>query len=297
MPAADPPRFIDLRIDWLLQYAPETSLFGPEARERAARDLPRIEGYLGSTAMAVLAIGRDPEDWARRSDPWRALDDLIARAEAEFSGRLLIGPDDLSRWRDDPHGLTWGLLEITGLESLITTDADLERLPALFERGVRVFQTGALSVERVRSLLGVLLSLDGGPRPSIDLAGMSREVMDETLDWFEAEPERARRVIPFRSHGPIDDEAKRLRALGGFAGLGVSSRSFDSAEALRLAIDALGDGVGLATDAFGGGEPLSGVETVPDLQGWAIKAFGIDRARAILRGNAEAWVAAIMGSE
>ena len=136
----EPPRMIDLRVDWLAQYAPDTALLGPEARDLAARDLPRIEGYLGATSLAVLALGRCNADWLRRDDPWRSLDDLIARAEAEFAGRLLYGPDDLARWRDDPHGLTWGVLAVAGFDALVRSPADLDRLPALFARGVRVFQ-------------------------------------------------------------------------------------------------------------------------------------------------------------
>ena len=53
---------------------------------------------LSATSAAVPSCYRRAADWARQADPWAALGALIARVEAEFSGRLLIGPDDHARW-------------------------------------------------------------------------------------------------------------------------------------------------------------------------------------------------------
>src|SRR5436305_9674385 len=133
-----PPRLIDLHTDWLLQYAPETTTFGPGLYEEVARRLGQADGYLQGTSAAVLSCYRRAEDWARQADPWAALGQLIARLEAEFPGRLLIGPDDLARCLDDRDGLCWGVIGIEGFDALVRAPADLARLPGLFARGVRL---------------------------------------------------------------------------------------------------------------------------------------------------------------
>src|SRR5215210_5651507 len=135
-----PPRLIDLHADWLLQYAPETTLFDPGLYAGVSGRLGQAEGYLSATWAAVLACYRDAEDWARQADPWAALGGLITRIEAEFAGRLLIGPEDHGCWRDDARGLCWGVLGVEGFDALVRTPGDLDRLPRLFERGVRLFQ-------------------------------------------------------------------------------------------------------------------------------------------------------------
>src|SRR5215210_7249184 len=135
-----PPRLIDLHTDWLLQYAPETTLFDPALYAGVSERLGQVEGYLSATGAAVLACYRNAEDWARQADPWAALGQLLTRNEAEFAGRLLIGPDDHGRWRDDPRGLCWGVIGVEGFDALVRTADDLDRLPRLVERGVRLFQ-------------------------------------------------------------------------------------------------------------------------------------------------------------
>ena len=130
------PRLIDLHIDWLCQYAPETNLFGPKTGDIASIDLRQSEFYMSVTSAAVISLSRDAEDWSRQSDPWRSLGELIARVEAEFSGRILIGPDDAARWRDDSDGLTWAVIGVEGWDFLVRTARDLDHLAGLFERGV-----------------------------------------------------------------------------------------------------------------------------------------------------------------
>src|SRR4051794_29416527 len=102
-------RLIDLHTDWLLQYAPETTVFDPALYPRIPQRLPQAEGYLSGTSAAVLSCYRNADDWSRQPEPWQALGSLIARAEAEFSGRLLCGPADVARWDDDLDGLCWGM--------------------------------------------------------------------------------------------------------------------------------------------------------------------------------------------
>ncbi len=103
-----PLRLIDLHTDWLLQYAPETTIYDPALYDGVTRRLGQIEGYLQGTSAAVMSCYRRAEDWTRYADPWAALGLLITRIEAEFPGRLLLGPDDSTRWRAEPEALLLG---------------------------------------------------------------------------------------------------------------------------------------------------------------------------------------------
>ena len=167
---------------------------------------------------------------------------MIARYEAEFSGRTLHGPDDAARWLAEPEhdSLCWGILGIEGLDFLIREQGDLDRLPALFDRGVRVFQlaNGSLPggdrglTDLELSLLDALANLapppdKPGPRPVIDLAGLNHRSTANALSWFEADTGRSDRLPLLCSCGGIEfsglthDILARLRALGGLVGLGV----------------------------------------------------------------------------
>src|SRR5438128_658734 len=106
------PRLIDLHIDWLLQYVGEATIFDHADYPRAVDRLGQAEGYLETTWAGVVACYRSASDWNRRTEPWPALTDLLCRIEAEFCGRLLIGPDDFSRWKDDATGLTWAIIGV-----------------------------------------------------------------------------------------------------------------------------------------------------------------------------------------
>lgn len=263
-----PMRLVDLHTDWILQYAPETTVFDPALYPGVPGRLSQAEGYLQGTGIAVLSCYRKAEDWARQADPWGALGDLIARIEAEFCGRLLIGPDDLARCLDDAEGLCWGVIGVEGFDSLVREPADLERLPVLFERGVRVFQpsylaTGALAgssapgddrglTDLGRSFLEALADLGGesaGPRPLLDLAHLNPKAAAEVLAWFEADDDRPSRVIPVYSHGALRHEGfdspraitlenlGRLRELGGVIGFSVGPPFYTTADQLRAGIE------------------------------------------------------------
>lgn len=298
-----PPRLIDLHTDWLLQYAPETDLYDEATALRASGAISQAEGYLGATSAAVIALYRDAEDWARRPDPWRALGDLLARAEAEFSGRILIGLDDLARWRDDPDGLTWAVLGVEGFDFLIRDRADLNRLPDLFARGVRVFQPiygpssplgGSSAPRDERTLTGLgrdfleaILALSPqavGPRPALDLAHMNPATCSDVLDWFEADSSRSRRVVPLYSHGALAHEGfpgpraitaanlARLRALGGTVGFGVSPPFYESPDQLRRGIEAA------AAMAFKGRPGYEGIALGTDFLGVSRTLPGLRQA-------------------
>lgn len=329
-----PPRLIDLHCDWLLQYAGETTVFDPALYGGVEARLGQAEGYLQGTSAAVLACYRRADDWARQADPWRALGDLIARLEAEFPGRLLIGADDHARWNDDPDGLCWGVVGVEGFDALIRAPADLDRLPALFERGVRVFQPvytarnalGGSSVpgddrgltELGRSFLGVLHDLPGsdrGPRPALDLAHLNDLSMAGVLAWFEADSARIRRVVPLYSHGALrvggiegsraiaPENLARLRALGGV--MGFTPAFYPDGEALKAGIEAaaaipfLGragfEGMALATDFLGVDRNPPGFGQVESVSSWVVSAFPLETARALIEGNARTVLARLSG--
>jgi membrane dipeptidase len=244
-------RIIDLRCDWLRQYASETSLDNTPRADEVLRGVARLDGYLTGTTAAVLVCHRSADDWARRPERWRSLNELITRYESEFAGRLLIGPDDVARWHDEgPDGLCWGMLGVAGFDALIRSPEDLDHLAGLFERGVRVFQpveSGSSVLagsahpgddrglsELGRSFLARLAELPGGgaecPRPIVDLAGLNSRSMAEVIK-FGTEGALTGRLLFFYSHGALsregsaapgalsDDNLVALRAVGGVIGL------------------------------------------------------------------------------
>ncbi len=244
-------RLIDLHCDWARQYAAEVCRPGATDLAAVRSRLGQVEGYLSGTALAVLCCGQDARAGADPQASWLALGEQITRYEAEFPGRLLLGSQDVERWKAEPaEGLCWGMLKIGGLDDLVRTTGDLDRLPGLFHRGVRFFQVvanspGALTAPADgtggltalgRGLLEGLEALaraagPAGPRPVVDVAAMSARATSDVLSWFESDPERADRLLLVRSHGTIataarsaetglsDVNLKRLRALGGVVGL------------------------------------------------------------------------------
>ncbi len=267
----EPMRLIDLHCNWALQYACESSQYEAEHYTDIPSQVGQVDGYLMGTAAVVLACGRRPADWAVQADPWRTLGDMIARYEAEFSGRLLLGPDDVERWCADlPDGLCWGVLGIEGFDSLIREPRDLDHLSGLFERGVRVFQlvqSGSTALggaamagderrlgDLGRSFLETLYALapaagQPGPKPVVDLANLNGQSTSDALAWFEEDGARPERLILVRSCGALDpgdrqgngglarQDLARLRALGGVIGLSVGADAFPTHEDLRAGIE------------------------------------------------------------
>jgi membrane dipeptidase len=320
-------RLIDLHVDWLLQYAPETVVFGPSHYPGMGAKIGQVDGYLQSTRAAILACYRTADDWASQADPWSALGQQITRIEAEFAGRLLIGPDDFDRWREDRDGLTWGMIGVEGFDSLIQSTDDLARLPRLFERGVRLFQpvytsTSLLGGSSVagddrgltdlgRNFLDALLDLQPdsrGPRPIFDLAHLNPSAASDALSWFEADPSRPQRVIPVYSHGTLIhagfdspraitlENLTRLRALGGFLGLGISPPFFRGVEQVRAAFEAVAaipfegrighEGIAIGTDFLGVSQTLPGLGNAAEVVDWVQKTFDRPIAKALLHENA-----------
>ena len=320
-------RLIDLHTDWLLQYTPETTVYDPSLYEGVSARLPQAEGYLQGTRAAILSCYRRADDWAKQADPWAALAALITRIEAEFPGRLLADRDDYIRFLDDPDGLCWGVIGIEGFDALVRSPADLERLPQLFRRGVRLFQpsympSGGLAgcsqpgddrglTDLGRAFLEALAdigSVPEAPRPILDLAHLNPRSISEVLDWFEADEARPGRLLPAYSHGTpwhegFDspraitlDSLRRLRALGGCIGMGVSPPFFQSRDQVKAAIEQaaslpfLGqpgyEGIAIGTDFLGVDQVLDGLGDVPAILAWLEASFPAEVAALLIEGNA-----------
>lgn len=333
MPRPDRP--IDLHCDWILQYAEETTVFDPALYEGVKARVPQSEGYLTGTSAAVLSCYRRVADWARQDEPWKALAEIITRYEAEFSGRLLLGPDDHARWQDEDD-LCWGVLGVEGFDRLVRAPADLPRLATLFERGVRVFQPvysaenalgGSSADGDVRGLtplghafLETLAGLAGskpGPLPALDLAHMNPTAAAEVLAWFETKPERTQSLIPIYSHGTVRypgfehpraitlENATRLRALGGVIGFSVGPPFFTDSEEIRHAIEAVAalpflgnpgyEGIAMGTDFLGVARTLPGLGNIEEVSHWVTATFSKEAARAILTTNALSLIGRLTG--
>jgi len=310
-------RLIDLHTDWPLQYAEESTVYGPGLYPGVAARVGQGAGYLQATSAAIVSCYRRPADWARHPDPWPALDALIARIEAEFAGRVLRDPVDLGRWDDDPGGLAWAMIGVEGFDSLIRDEAGLDRLPGLVRRGVRLFQPtyGSASVlagsaeagderglldlgRRFLDRLAGLADPDRGPRPVVDLAHLNPTATAGVLDWFESDPDRPRRLSIASSHGAPShdgdpspraitlDNLARLRALGGTIGVGVSPPFYHDPSQVKAGIEAA------AALPFRGRAGYEGIAVGTDF-------LGVDATLPGL-GNAEevtAWVGASFPAE
>jgi len=315
------PRLIDLHCDWPLQYAAESTDFDPALYPGVAGRVGQAAGYLQDCSASVVACYRRAEDWSTRPDPWAALGALVARVEAEFPGRILAEPADLGRWDDDPGGPCWAVLGVEGFDALVRAPADLDRLPNLFDRGVRVFQPtygpeGVLAgssapgdgrglADLGRDFLRILADLarpDGGPRAALDLAHLNPSAMSDVLDWFEADAGRPSRLVPLYSHGALRHDGfdspraiapanlRRLRALGGVAGFGVGPPFYHSTDSLKAGIEAAA-----ATPHPGnpgGGPGYAGLGVGTDFLGVDRTLPGLGAAGAVLR-----WFAAAFGPD
>jgi membrane dipeptidase len=289
-----PPRLTDLHCDWLAQYAGETNLFETPGPDDLTGRESRLDGYLSGAAAAVLVCGHGARNWAPHHDPWRSLYDLIARYESEFAGRLLLGTDDVKRWLEEPpDGLCWGMLGVAGFDSLIREPADLDRLPALFERGIRVFQLlasgssllggsadpgddrglaelGRLFLARIGELAG---GAEPGPRPIVDLAHLNPRSMSEVLKFAGSEGSLGGRLLLLYSHGAICHEGfatpralshenlVALRACGGVIGLTPGPPYHRTPVELRRAFETA------ASVPFNGNEGFEGLGVGTDFLG------------------------------
>ena len=159
-------RLIDLHCNWALQYTDETSQYPASLYRDVGTRLGQVDGYLTGTGVTVLTCGRRAADWAKQPDAWTTIAEMITRYEAEFSGRLLIRPDDILRRDAEPaEAICWGVLGIEGFDFLVRTPDDLDRLPvcsiAEFESFSSSRQKPVSSVaQRSRSMIGACPNWD-----------------------------------------------------------------------------------------------------------------------------------------
>lgn len=319
-------RLVDLHCNWLLQYAGESTLFGPDVADFASPRRRRLDGYLQGVSVAVLVCARSPADWAAQSDRGQALGTLITRYEAEFAGRLLFGPDDFDR-RDESlrrGGLCYGVLGLGGVDQIVREPADAGLLEGLFERGVRVFQlvngsgglvngsggplAGARDEDRGLSSLGreclarlaALAPQASGPRPILDLAGMSPVAIRETLGWISEHSDRVDRLpVMYGRATPGDrflgdsESLTALRAVGGVVGIAPPSLE-SGADALKSAIDRVAQtpflgqsgcrGIAVGADLFGAESVPPGLANVARVLNWLTKTFDRETALELAQG-------------
>ncbi len=328
-------RLIDLHMNWLLQYATESVVFDPALYPSIKPRLPQLAAYLQTCRAAIVSCHRAPEDWARQNEPWKALGELITRLEAEFSGRLLIDFDDFARFQDDRDSLTWGMIGVEGFDFLVRSSQDLKHLSALFDRGVRVFQPvslennalgGSLAEGDHRGLTDVgfaflekLLEVSTeGPRPILDITGLSLAATSDALAWFEADSTRSKRVLIAQTHGVVADPVlasvssarrdnlTRLRALGGFVGLSIAPPFVSSPGQLEQMIHTMAsipfegrvgfEGIAIGTGFLELPETLNGLANADEVVAWFQKAFDRAVAKDLLHDNALMLIAQAVGS-
>jgi membrane dipeptidase len=309
-------RLVDLQCDWLRQYATEMTLYERSLYPEIPGRVGRLDGYLLGTSLAVLVCARKPVDWSKQPDAWSALGLMISRYEAEFAGRIIRDAADVARWRSSPaDGLCWGVLGVAGFDFLVRDAGDLDRMPGLFERGVRVFQPvaserGVLGGSAVpgddrgltdlgRAFLGQLAELSAGgdarPRPILDLAGMNAATMADILRWFETGPASSGRLPIAVSHGTdgyraVLDRSSRdarnlsdVRARGGVIGLTPGLPGCETPEEWKRLIDAIAD---VPDDGPAG---HFGIAVGSDLLGVDHVAAGLASAREITRTLGQAF--------
>lgn len=322
-------RLIDLHCNWASQYACESTQYDPALYADVRGRLSQVDGYLSGVADAVLYCGRRPEDWSVQADPWRTLGEMIARYEAEFSGRILHGPNDAARWLAEPQDETicWGVLAVEGLLRLVAEPADLipNRLFWLFNRGVRVFQLGGGAVaaadgaraDLIRQVLDGLEALapdpgQASPRPVVDLAGLDAESAALVLSWFEENPTRCDRLLLVRSlegvgpAGLSEANLSRLRALGGVVGLGIGPPFLLAPEELRESIERIAavpfrgrtgyEGIGIGTMFLELERTVPSLADAAEICAWLKANYPSQTALSLAEGNARTFLLRASGA-
>ncbi len=302
-------RLIDLRIAWLRQYAGESAGLDPALAPVVAGRLGQVDGYFSAVAAAVVIVGPSQADPAlATADPRVGLIGLLPRVEAEFAGRLLIGPADARRWQSDPGPLSWALI---GVDELDRLGPDPDFLRALFARGVRLFRAAGLSdpIRLITSLENLTPPPgEAGPRPIVDLEGLDAAGLDDAIAWWEADPARIARVLPLFAHAwPAPDLLGRLRAIGAVVALPVGPPAFAAPDDLRLAIETaaaipfLGrpgpEGLAIATDFLGVDSTLSGLGSAGAVARWLRRNVDPPTAALLTSATARRLLLAAIGAD
>ncbi len=188
---------------------------------------------------------------------------------------------------------------------MVAADAEPPgRLPALFDRGVRVFSPSDSTPEFLARLSE--LSRPGGPRPILDLARADPAVMGEILDWFEADGMRAGRILLLnRDESSWPGGLARLRALGGTVAVRICSPARGSADEIRGAIEAIAAvpfrgepgyrGIAIATGFLETNSTVPGLGNAGEVVEWVVRTFDPATARLLIRENALKLIEAMAG--
>jgi membrane dipeptidase len=303
-------RLVDLHCDWLRQYATETTLYDGRLYPEVPGRVGRLDGYLLGTSLTVLVCARKPGEGAGQVEGWGTLGLMLARYEAEFAGRIIRDAGDVARWRSSPpDGLCWGLLGVAGFDGLVRNADDLDRLPGLFARGVRMFQpiAGSAGVlggtsepgddrgltDLGRAFLGRLAGLsaddEAGPRPILDLAGMNAATMAGAFRWLDEDPSSRGKLLLASSHGTAGYRSlfeassadvrnlHELRSRGGVIGLTPGLPGCETVEELKALVDLI------AGIPFPGRDSEEGIAIGSDLLGVDRPLPGLESARGIAR--------------
>jgi membrane dipeptidase len=303
-------RLVDLHCDWLRQYATETTLYDGRLYPEVPGRVGRLDGYLLGTSLTVLVCARKPGEAAGQPESWSTLGLMLARYEAEFAGRLIRDAGDVARWRSSPpDGLCWGLLGVAGFDGLIRAADDLDRLPALFARGVRMFQpiAGSAGVlggssepgddrgltDLGRAFLGRVAGLaavdEAGPRPILDFAGMNAATMADAFRWLDEDLSSRGKLLVASSHGTAGYRAlfeassgdvrnlHELRSRGGVIGLTPGLPGCETVDELKALVDLV------AGIPFEGRDTSDGIAIGSDLLGVEKPLPGMESARGIAR--------------
>jgi membrane dipeptidase len=262
------PRLVDLGIAWLDQYRRDLGLDGPDP------PIGRLDGYLGATRLAWLRVAEAEH---------------LTRLEAEFCGRLLLGPDDWRRFETEPEdgSLTWGVPVAQGAP-----------LGALLDRGVRVWRVGDVSELEAIEALRVERRV---PCVGVDLGALDAAALAASLDWLEA---GSRRVEPLFVGSTAEvslSSLERLRSLG--ATFGLELAAYASVDALAEAIEALAAlpspgahpfaGLGLATAYLNPRSVAPELVPAERLVGWVMTRFGPEAGEWLVRRSGLEWIRAV----
>jgi membrane dipeptidase len=303
-------RLVDLHCDWLRQYATETTLYDGRLYPEVPGRVGRLDGYLLGTTLTVLVCARKPAEGAGQPEHWGTLGLMLARYEAEFAGRIIREAGDVSRWRSSPpDGLCWGLLGVAGFDGLVRGADDLDRLPALFARGVRMFQPIAgsggvlggssepgddrglsdLGRAFLQRLAGLAADGEAGPRPILDLAGMNAATMADAFRWLDEDASSRGKLLLAASHGTagyrglLEASSADLRSLeelrlrGGVIGLTPGLPGCETVEELKALVDRIA-GIPVSDQ-----DTPEGIAIGSDLLGVESPLPGMESARGIAR--------------
>ena len=297
-------RLADLSIDWLRQYAGETTLPDPSEGADAVRPrLGQLDGYLTTTAVALAWFGPS----IGSVNPIAEAGASMARIEAEFAGRLLVDRDDLARFDLEPaDALTWAVAAIRHADALLAIDGGLSAVLRLVDRGVRAlaFDHPATPDDRriaaIDALIGHLRD-EGGPALMLDLSGLTPDAAVATLDRIVSNSGIG--LVPItRSETPPTEVADRVRRVGGLVGVPIVGGAAGGLGRLDASIRALvaGSLTGVDGLAIASGflehdlaDDLPG--TAEAILGWLDDRFDPDSARRLAFGNVRNLIGQIIG--